>query len=77
MSVALLEYLQAQPGVTFKRLYQEPATVLAVLRRMMPHLGAFFGRETPRTAKLSSENHRNGHDLHARALPRIRPFHMD
>jgi transcription initiation factor TFIIH subunit 4 len=42
MSVALLEYLQAQPGITFRRLYQEPATVLAVLRRMMPHLGVFF-----------------------------------
>jgi transcription initiation factor TFIIH subunit 4 len=38
MSVALQDYLQQQPGVTFKKLYQQPATVLAVLRRMLPHL---------------------------------------
>jgi hypothetical protein len=64
MSVALLEYLQAQPGVTFKRLYQEPATVLAVLRRMLSHLGVFF-RYKAYTANLSSENRRHGHALHA------------
>jgi hypothetical protein len=38
MSVQLQDYLQLQTGVTFKKLYQQPATVLAVLRRMLPHL---------------------------------------
>ncbi|KAF2665664.1 RNA polymerase II transcription initiation protein [Microthyrium microscopicum] len=38
LSSAVLDYLQAQPGVTFKRLYLQPPTVLAVLRRMLPHL---------------------------------------
>jgi hypothetical protein len=43
MSVALLEYLQQQPGTTFKRLYEKPSTVLAILRRMLPHLGMHYG----------------------------------
>ncbi|KAK7516716.1 putative TFIIH and nucleotide excision repair factor 3 complexes subunit [Phyllosticta citriasiana] len=33
-----LEYLEQQPGLTHKRLYQQPSTVLAVFRRMLPHL---------------------------------------
>ena len=39
MSAALLEYLEQLPGLAFKRLYEQPSTVLAVLRRMLPHLG--------------------------------------
>ena len=42
MSTALLDYLQQQPGVTFRKLYRQPSTVLAVLRRMLPHLGEKF-----------------------------------
>ncbi|KAF2425235.1 RNA polymerase II transcription factor-like protein B subunit 2 [Tothia fuscella] len=38
MSAALLEYLEAQQGIVFKKLYRQPSTVLAVLRRMLPHL---------------------------------------
>jgi transcription initiation factor TFIIH subunit 4 len=38
MSIQLQDYLQLQTGITFKKLYQQPATVLAVLRRMLPHL---------------------------------------
>lgn len=34
-----LEYLEQQPGLTHKRLYQQPSTALAVFRRMLPHLG--------------------------------------
>ncbi|KAE9977192.1 hypothetical protein BLS_006687 [Venturia inaequalis] len=38
MSAALLEYLEGLPGLAFKKLYEQPSTVLAVLRRMLPHL---------------------------------------
>lgn len=33
------EYLERLPGMTFKRLYEQPATALAIFRRMLPHLG--------------------------------------
>lgn len=42
MSVAsqrVLEYLEAQPGIIFNKLYQQPSTALAIFRRMLPHLG--------------------------------------
>lgn len=42
MSVAsqrVLEYLEAQPGLIFNKLYQQPSTALAIFRRMLPHLG--------------------------------------
>jgi len=38
MSAQLLDFLQQQPGVTFSKLYRQPSTALAVLRRMLPHL---------------------------------------
>ncbi|GAB7350560.1 hypothetical protein MBLNU459_g1138t1 [Dothideomycetes sp. NU459] len=41
MSVAsqrALDYLEAQPGMIFNKLYQQPSTALAVFRRMLPHL---------------------------------------
>jgi len=38
MSAKLLEFLQQQPRITFQRLYKQPSTALAVLRRMLPHL---------------------------------------
>ncbi|EOD52920.1 putative tfiih and nucleotide excision repair factor 3 complexes subunit protein [Neofusicoccum parvum UCRNP2] len=33
-----LEYLEGLPGTIHKRLYQQPSAVLAVFRRMLPHL---------------------------------------
>ena len=42
MSVSSLrsfEYLEGLPGTTFKRLYKQPSTALAIFRRMLPHLG--------------------------------------
>lgn len=42
MSVAsqrVLDYLEAQPGIIFNKLYQQPSTALAIFRRMLPHLG--------------------------------------
>jgi hypothetical protein len=42
MSAALLEYLEGLPGLAFKKLYDQPSTVLAVLRRMLPHLGTKY-----------------------------------
>lgn len=34
-----LEYLEGLPLQTHKKLYEAPATVLAVFRCMLPHLG--------------------------------------
>ncbi|KAK8238462.1 putative TFIIH and nucleotide excision repair factor 3 complexes subunit [Phyllosticta capitalensis] len=39
-----LEYLEQQPGLTHKRLYQQPSTALAVFRRMLPHLACFTAK---------------------------------
>lgn len=42
MSVAsqrALDYLEAQSGIIFNKLYQQPSTALAIFRRMLPHLG--------------------------------------
>jgi transcription initiation factor TFIIH subunit 4 len=33
-----LDYLEALPGTTFVKLYQQPSTALAIFRRMLPHL---------------------------------------
>lgn len=33
-----LDYLEQLPGTTFKQLYQQPSTALAIFRRMLPHL---------------------------------------
>ncbi|KAI9704523.1 MAG: RNA polymerase II transcription factor B 52 kDa subunit [Bogoriella megaspora] len=41
-SLRSLEYLQAQPGWLHSKLYQQPSTVLAVFRRMLPHLAKTF-----------------------------------
>jgi transcription initiation factor TFIIH subunit 4 len=38
MSATLTEYLEGLQGATLKKLYKQPSTVLAVLRRMLPHL---------------------------------------
>lgn len=36
------EYLEQLPGTTFKRLYKQPSTALAIFRRMLPHLAKAF-----------------------------------
>ncbi|CZT43148.1 related to transcription/repair factor TFIIH subunit [Rhynchosporium secalis] len=41
-SLASFEYLERLPGTTFRRLYQEPSTALAIFRRMLPHLAKTF-----------------------------------
>ncbi|KFY21836.1 hypothetical protein V493_07075 [Pseudogymnoascus sp. VKM F-4281 (FW-2241)] len=41
-SLASFEYLEKLPGVTFRRLYEQPSTALAVFRRMLPHLAKCF-----------------------------------
>jgi transcription initiation factor TFIIH subunit 4 len=38
-STQALEYLQGLPLQTHRKLYEAPATVLAVFRCMLPHLG--------------------------------------
>jgi len=43
-STQALEYLQGLPLQTHRKLYEAPATVLAVFRCMLPHLGALFIR---------------------------------
>ncbi|KAL1311280.1 hypothetical protein AAFC00_001466 [Neodothiora populina] len=37
-SQRVLDYLEAQPGIIFNKLYQQPSTALAIFRRMLPHL---------------------------------------
>jgi transcription initiation factor TFIIH subunit 4 len=41
-SLRSFEYLEQLPGTTFKRLYQQPSTALAIFRRMLPHLAKTF-----------------------------------
>ncbi|TVY52107.1 General transcription and DNA repair factor IIH subunit TFB2 [Lachnellula cervina] len=41
-SLASFEYLEALPGTTFRRLYLQPSTTLAIFRRMLPHLAKTF-----------------------------------
>ncbi|KAJ5604990.1 hypothetical protein N7510_010144 [Penicillium lagena] len=36
------EYLQSLPGVTLRKLYQQPSTALAIFRRMLPDLAKCF-----------------------------------
>ncbi|KAI1003744.1 General transcription and DNA repair factor IIH subunit [Podosphaera aphanis] len=41
-TMASFEYLERLPGTTFRRLYQQPSTALAIFRRMLPHLAKTF-----------------------------------
>jgi len=41
-TLASFEYLERLPGTTFRRLYQQPSTALAIFRRMLPHLAKTF-----------------------------------
>jgi len=34
----LTEYLEKLPGTTFRKLYQQPSTALAIFRRMLPEM---------------------------------------
>jgi hypothetical protein len=57
-SLASFEYLEKLPGTTFIKLYEQPATALAIFRRMLPHLGtdgAFIHRRA--SADMMQPNH--------------------
>lgn len=41
-TLASFEYLERLPGTTFRKLYQQPSTALAIFRRMLPHLAKSF-----------------------------------
>ncbi|KAH8808518.1 RNA polymerase II transcription factor-like protein B subunit 2 [Xylogone sp. PMI_703] len=41
-TLASFDYLERLPGTTFRRLYQQPSTALAIFRRMLPHLAKTF-----------------------------------
>ncbi|KAI9796393.1 MAG: hypothetical protein M1825_000629 [Sarcosagium campestre] len=41
-SLRSFEYLEQLPGTTFRRLYKQPSTALAIFRRMLPHLAKSF-----------------------------------
>ncbi|EPE31622.1 hypothetical protein GLAREA_12378 [Glarea lozoyensis ATCC 20868] len=41
-NLASFEYLEKLPGITFRKLYLEPSTALAIFRRMLPHLAKAF-----------------------------------
>lgn len=67
-----LEYLEGLPGTIHKRLYQQPSAVLAVFRRMLPHLGRWPSTCACGMADTTphySEDHRHGHALHDRPVP--------
>lgn len=38
----LSDYLEKLPGTTFRKLYQQPSSALAVFRRMLPNLAKIF-----------------------------------
>jgi hypothetical protein len=38
------DYLESLPGTVFYKLYQQPATALAIFRRMLPDLGMLTSR---------------------------------
>ena len=41
-SFQALDYLEQLPVQTHRKLYEQPSTVLAVFRCMLPHLGLCF-----------------------------------
>ncbi|TPX10017.1 uncharacterized protein E0L32_001214 [Thyridium curvatum] len=43
-SLTLSDYLEKQPGTSFRKLYQQPSTTLAIFRRMLPSLAKNFVR---------------------------------
>ncbi|CAK7267896.1 RNA polymerase II transcription factor B 52 kDa subunit [Sporothrix epigloea] len=43
-SLTLSDYLEKLPGTSFRRLYQQPSTTLAIFRRMLPSLAKAFVR---------------------------------
>ncbi|CAK7275079.1 RNA polymerase II transcription factor B 52 kDa subunit [Sporothrix epigloea] len=43
-SLTLSDYLEKLPGTSFRRLYQQPSTTLAIFRRMLPSLAKTFVR---------------------------------
>ncbi|ERS97103.1 hypothetical protein HMPREF1624_06432 [Sporothrix schenckii ATCC 58251] len=43
-SLTLSDYLEKQPGTSFRRLYQQPSTTLAIFRRMLTPLAKTFVR---------------------------------
>ncbi len=43
-SLTLSDYLEKQPGTSFRRLYQQPSATLAIFRRMLPSLAKNFVR---------------------------------
>ncbi|KAL7267913.1 RNA polymerase II transcription factor B 52 kDa subunit [Rhizina undulata] len=66
MSVKLrgFEYLESLPPITFRRLYQQPATALAIFRRMLPNLAKVFV-----TSLLYNDAPIPLEDLEARVVP--------
>jgi transcription initiation factor TFIIH subunit 4 len=38
-TMQLSDFLENQPGTTFRRLYQQPSSAFAIFRRMLPHMG--------------------------------------
>ncbi|KAI9746727.1 MAG: RNA polymerase II transcription factor B 52 kDa subunit [Claussenomyces sp. TS43310] len=53
-SLASFEYLERLPGTTFRRLYQQPSTALAIFRRMLPHLASPPSKEHPPALSLAA-----------------------
>jgi len=68
-TLASFEYLERLPGTTFKRLYQQPSTALAIFRRMLPHLGMTPWAAVRLGLTSNSKDLRYGIALHEQAIP--------
>jgi hypothetical protein len=68
-SLRLFEFLEAQPGLFFNKLYQQPSTALAIFRRMLPHMGWSDPFSRIRGAELTLRNSQNPGDVHAVPVP--------
>lgn len=76
-----LDYLEGLSGAIHKRLYQQPSAVLAVFRRMLPHLGQLSDRDCvcdmANIPASHSEDDSHGDALHDRPSPRYGTRDMD
>jgi len=67
-TLASFEYLERLPGTTFRRLYQQPSTALAIFRRMLPHLGTTLLLAAGTVLTGNSENLCYGIALYEQAI---------
>ncbi|KAJ6262815.1 hypothetical protein Dda_1372 [Drechslerella dactyloides] len=76
------EHLEGLPEAVFKRLYQQPATALAIFRRMLPNLGKtfvmamLFNPDPIPISSLEAWVHPNKNSLKEEAFAKLRQLHL-